>query len=63
MKDPNPPVGSPCISVCALNEDDVCMGCYRTADEITQWILLDNQERIQVLEQAAERRRKGNPFA
>lgn len=63
MSESNPPVGSPCISVCALNDDDVCMGCYRTADEITRWVLLDRQERIHVLECAAQRRRKENPFA
>jgi uncharacterized protein len=30
-------VPSPCVSVCALDEDDVCVGCYRTGMEISQW--------------------------
>jgi len=30
-------VASPCVSVCALDEDDVCMGCYRTGMEISHW--------------------------
>lgn len=28
---------SPCISVCVLNEADICTGCYRTLDEIVDW--------------------------
>ena len=27
-------VKSPCIEVCSLNNEDVCIGCYRTANEI-----------------------------
>ncbi|MBR9805147.1 DUF1289 domain-containing protein, partial [bacterium] len=30
-------VASPCIGVCALDENDVCEGCFRTANEITRW--------------------------
>ena len=31
------PVKSPCVSVCALDEQDICIGCQRTAAEITLW--------------------------
>ena len=27
---------TPCIGVCTLNEDDVCIGCNRTIEEITK---------------------------
>jgi predicted Fe-S protein YdhL (DUF1289 family) len=30
-------VPSPCIDVCSLNRDDVCVGCGRHIDEITAW--------------------------
>jgi len=31
-------VKSPCIGVCAMNEDSgLCHGCYRTIDEIKAW--------------------------
>jgi hypothetical protein len=31
------PIASPCVSICALNDDDICIGCYRSADEILRW--------------------------
>lgn len=31
------PPPSPCVGVCTLDEDDLCMGCSRTMDEIGQW--------------------------
>ena len=43
------PVPSPCISICALDEQDICTGCQRTAGEITRWGRMDNAERRQVL--------------
>ena len=54
------PVKSPCISVCALNEENICVGCYRTAREITEWSTLDNQQRLQVLEATKERFQRSN---
>ena len=35
-------IPSPCISVCLLDNNDVCVGCYRTADEITEWMSCDD---------------------
>ncbi|SDV03512.1 DUF1289 domain-containing protein [Pseudomonas mucidolens] len=49
------PVASPCVSICALDEDDVCTGCQRTAAEITRWGLMDNAERRVVLGLCHER--------
>ncbi|MCQ4275135.1 DUF1289 domain-containing protein [Stutzerimonas degradans] len=57
MSDSDKPIGSPCVSLCALDEDDVCVGCQRSADEIRRWGLMDNDERRQVLRQCAERAR------
>ncbi|MGB1158647.1 MAG: DUF1289 domain-containing protein [Porticoccaceae bacterium] len=42
-------VKSPCISLCRLNDNGICEGCYRTAEEIKHWSYLDNQQRSQVL--------------
>ena len=36
---------SPCISVCVLDDDDVCLGCYRSADEITDWFMASDEEK------------------
>ena len=48
-------VKSPCVSICALDEQDICIGCHRTMDEITGWSRLDNDERLEVLEKVALR--------
>jgi Predicted Fe-S protein len=54
---------SPCISVCVLDEEDVCTGCFRTAGEITQWTKLTEDQRREVNARAAARSRQNNPFA
>ena len=48
-------VKSPCISICVLNEEDICEGCYRSAQEITDWIELSNPQKEQVLLKVNER--------
>ncbi len=49
------PVKSPCISVCALDDKDICTGCYRTVEEIRQWSSLDNDARREVVQRANAR--------
>lgn len=56
-------IASPCISICALDENDVCVGCYRSAAEITRWSQADNAERRQILASAQTRATEANPFA
>jgi hypothetical protein len=57
MNDVEKPVRSPCVHVCALDEQDVCIGCQRTAAEITRWGRMDNAERREVLQHCLERAR------
>ena len=45
---PEAPV-SPCVSICALDGDDICVGCFRTGREISYWGLLPVEERREVL--------------
>ena len=49
------PVASPCVSICALDEQDICTGCQRTVAEITRWGRMDNAERRDVLRLCHER--------
>ena len=28
---------SPCCGICALDDDDICIGCLRSGVEITHW--------------------------
>ena len=46
------PVKSPCVSLCALDINDVCMGCQRTGQEISRWGKMTNEERREVLHHA-----------
>lgn len=52
------PVKSPCISLCALDINDICMGCQRTGDEISRWGTMTNPQRRAVLEQIEQRARQ-----
>jgi len=56
------PVKSPCVSICALNDDDVCVGCWRTGDEISRWGTYSNDQRRAVLKLSFERAKAENPF-
>ena len=47
---------SPCISVCVLDEGDICVGCYRSADEITDWFMANAEGKREILKRARERR-------
>lgn len=48
-------VTSPCVSICALDEQDVCIGCHRTGDEILRWTQMSNDEKREVLVKVAQR--------
>ena len=49
------PVSSPCVSVCALDDEDVCTGCYRTLKEIGEWSEMDNSRKREVIVLANQR--------
>ena len=48
-------IQTPCIMVCRLNKDDICMGCYRTLDEIGAWSDADTKGRLKILDNISER--------
>jgi predicted Fe-S protein YdhL (DUF1289 family) len=31
---------TPCVAVCSTLFDDICRGCGRTADEVSQWVVM-----------------------
>ncbi|MCG6573479.1 DUF1289 domain-containing protein [Pseudomonas sp. AF32] len=55
MTTPERPVPSPCVSICSLDDDDICIGCQRTVAEITRWSRMNNDERRSVLALCHER--------
>lgn len=47
-------VKSPCIKLCKL-QNDVCVGCFRTIDEIKNWRSMTNIEKQEVLDNIKQR--------
>jgi hypothetical protein len=50
-------VQSPCIENCRLNDEKICMGCYRSIVEITQWQQMNDRMRQDVLHRVETRRK------
>ncbi|MBV1908857.1 MAG: DUF1289 domain-containing protein [Kangiellaceae bacterium] len=51
-------IRSPCISNCCLDQDDICLGCYRHIDEITGWHSADSTGKLKILENTKARRKQ-----
>ena len=49
---------SPCAGVCALDDEDICIGCWRSGEEITRWGYVDNDGKRAILKNVAERMKK-----
>lgn len=49
------PIESPCIDVCRLDEQGLCVGCFRTAAEIGAWLTLEPSQRREIIESLPER--------
>ncbi|BBH48634.1 DUF1289 domain-containing protein [Pseudomonas sp. KU43P] len=48
----SPAVPSPCISVCRLDAQKVCTGCYRHVEHIREWRSADDERRRQICREA-----------
>ncbi|MGZ8153777.1 MAG: DUF1289 domain-containing protein [Burkholderiales bacterium] len=53
-------VPTPCVRICCLDPDDVCVGCYRSLSEICAWAEANDSERLAILARC-ERRRQQRP--
>jgi len=53
-----PSLQSPCVRNCCLDENNICLGCGRSLDEIVQWHQASVEQRTLILERAAQRRRR-----
>ncbi|MDG1203941.1 MAG: DUF1289 domain-containing protein [Pseudomonadales bacterium] len=49
-----PSVETPCVRICKI-ENDVCIGCHRTLDEIGAWMNANSEEKLAILAAAAQR--------
>jgi predicted Fe-S protein YdhL (DUF1289 family) len=41
-------VSSPCIGVCTLGPNSLCIGCLRTSEEIGNWMTYSDAERDRI---------------
>jgi len=48
---------SPCNGVCQLDDHDICLGCFRSGDEIARWTRMSDCEKTAV-HAALNRRQK-----
>jgi len=40
----DPPL-TPCVGICRMGEDGLCVGCRRTLGEIARWSTMSDEER------------------
>ncbi len=53
-------VESPCVRNCCLDEQDICLGCFRSVTEIIQWASADEPTRQIFLKNIELRRLQRN---
>jgi predicted Fe-S protein YdhL (DUF1289 family) len=50
-------IPSPCITICQMDDQSgFCIGCFRTLDEIRDWMIMTAEQKRQVLQQLEQRR-------
>jgi predicted Fe-S protein YdhL (DUF1289 family) len=42
-------IASPCTGVCRLDDDQICLGCFRSLHEIAQWSQMTASQQIRVI--------------
>jgi len=50
-----PTIEKPCIRQCTLNDEEICMGCFRTFNDMLKWHKSSIEEKKHVLQLAEER--------
>ncbi|WP_053150197.1 DUF1289 domain-containing protein [Pseudomonas sp. P97.38] len=55
----SPAVPSPCTSVCKLDEQKVCLGCFRHVEDIREWRSADDARRRVICAEALKRKSLG----
>jgi uncharacterized protein len=56
MNVPDRSANSPCVRNCCLDDDLICLGCFRSLDEIKEWGIVDAHQRGAILGNAQQRR-------
>ena len=56
----HPEVSSPCVRRCCLTDDDICLGCFRSLEEILRWSESNTSTRQMILEKTRHRHQAYN---
>ena len=49
-------IDSPCTKVCTYDEEEeFCIGCYRTKEELQDWLIMTRQQKLEVFKKIEER--------
>ena len=49
-------VDSPCIQICTYDEEEkFCIGCYRTKQELQDWLIMTREQKLATLKKLKER--------
>jgi uncharacterized protein len=52
-----PDVPSPCIGVCFIDQPSgLCRGCYRSLEEISSWLEMSPEDKLEILRRLPERK-------
>jgi len=55
------PIPSPCKLICRYDEDGICIGCRRNRKEITNWIIMTDNQKLEVYKKI-KIRKEGNLY-
>lgn len=58
VRDEGGAIESPCVGLCRMDEvHGLCIGCWRTLDEIARWSQMEKHERAEIMAALPGRRR------
>lgn len=49
-------IESPCTKVCVIHKTGLCVGCYRTLDEIAEWSIMTPEARRIIMAELPDRK-------
>ena len=59
---PPAPIRTPCVKVCVVDgESGLCLGCYRTLQEVASWARFTDAERDRLMAELPTRRDRIRP--
>jgi hypothetical protein len=55
-------IKNPCLDICQYNDKEICIGCKRTKTESKTWWRLNDDEKLQILENVKTRRNESTDY-